>query len=339
MKMLPLSEQIENTKNEFIVLKEKIESGNATGPDYKKFSTLEVIASKTDELKKAQADLDEAKSLQNSTDTEMATFAKEEISRLNSLIPVLETDISKLLNPSDEDRFSNTIIEIRAGAGGDEAGIFASDLKRMYTLFAQRQGWKVSVLDEHENESGGIKSSVLRFEGDTAYKTLLRESGVHRVQRVPVTESSGRIHTSTASVAVLPELSDIEIEINPTDIIVEACKSSGPGGQSVNTTDSAIRLTHKPTGIVINCRENKSQIQNRARAMQMLQSQLYQREKEEREENLKGQRSSQIGTGDRSEKIRTYNFPQDRVTDHRIKKSWHNLPKIMDGFIDELVDN
>lgn len=300
---------------------------------YSKALELAHEGQKTIELHK------ETSKLINDSDDDLAEIAREDITNLEAKFTKITDELQYLIDPPEEAKFHNAIIEIRAGAGGDEASLFAGELQRMYTLYAQRNDWTVKIVDSHENEAGGIKTAVMMIEGDTAYVKLIKESGVHRVQRIPSTESSGRIHTSTASVAVLPELEDIEIEIRPEDIEMESMKAGGPGGQSVNTTNSAIRIYHKPTGLVVTCRETKSQIQNRERAMQLLKSRLYQIEKDKQESQIKGQRSQQIGTGDRSEKIRTYNFPQDRLTDHRIKKSWHNIPKIMDGFIDDIVES
>ncbi len=232
----------------------------------------------------------------------------------------------------------NVIVEIRAGAGGDEAGLFAGDLFRMYTMYAERQGWKIELMSTNEQGVGGFKEVIFMIKGKGAYSRLKYESGVHRVQRVPTTESSGRIHTSTATVAVLPEAEDIDIEINPNDIRIDVFRSSGNGGQSVNTTDSAVRITHIPTGMVVSCQDEKSQHKNRDKAMKILKTRLYDKLLSEQHDEIAEERRSQVGTGDRSERIRTYNFPQGRVTDHRINKTVHQLEKFLDGDMDEIID-
>lgn len=333
-----VNKEIDKIIEEFNILEIDITKGNTTPYKYKRYSELSEIKKTWDEIQICKSRLSENEILISGEDKELAEIAKEDSKDLENNVNILYKSIYNLLHPPIDEKYHNIIIEIRAGAGGEEAGIFARDLQRMYTLFSQRNGFKVSILDENENDTGGIKSVVLRIEGKHAYKKLIRESGVHRVQRIPVTESSGRIHTSTATVAVLPELEDIEIEIKNEDLIFEAMKASGPGGQSVNTTDSAIRLTHKPSGLIITCRESKSQLQNRDRAIIMLKSKLYQIEQEKQKKLINDKRSNQIGSGDRSEKIRTYNFQQDRVTDHRVKISWHNIPKIMDGFIEDIIE-
>ena len=271
-------------------------------------------------------------------DRELLELAQGELDELSARQASLEADLKRLLLPRDPNDDKNVFVEIRAGAGGDEAGLFAADLARMYTKYAERQRWKVEVMDSSATGVGGLKDVILFVQGRGAWSRLKFERGVHRVQRVPVTESAGRIHTSTVTVAVLAEAEDVEIKVDERDIRVDVYRSSGPGGQGVNTTDSAVCITHVPTGLVVTCQDERSQIKNRAKAMRVLKARLLERAQEEQQAAIAADRRSQVGTGERSERIRTYNFAQNRVTDHRIGLTVHRLPEVLEGDLDELIE-
>ncbi len=304
----------------------------------KEMGEMEPIVMKYKEYKAAKESMAEAKDMLDMGDEELKELAKMEISDLEDRIPQLEEELKILMLPKDPNDEKNVILEVRAGTGGEEAALFGNDLLRMYLRYAERRGWKAEIMDINDTGIGGIKEASVLIKGKGAYSRLKYESGTHRVQRVPATESSGRIHTSAATIAVLPEVDDVEVEINPNDVRVDVYRSSGNGGQCVNTTDSAVRLTHIPTGLVVTCQDEKSQIKNKDKAFKVLRSRLYDLKLQEQNAEISAERRSQVGSGDRSERIRTYNFPQGRVTDHRIGMTIYKLDSFLDGEIDEIVD-
>jgi peptide chain release factor 1 len=305
----------------------------------KEYKALTDTVDKYREYKKAKYNAEEArKLLESRPDRELKELAEDELRKAGEDIRRLEQELRVLLLPRDPNDFKNVIVEVRGGAGGEEAALFAASLYRMYSMYAETRNWKTEVLNLNQTELGGIKEISFLIEGDGAYSRLKYESGVHRVQRVPETEASGRIHTSTVTVAVLPEAEDVEVEINPDDIQTDTFRSSGAGGQHVNKTESAIRITHIPTGMVVECQDERSQFKNRDKAMKILRSRLYEKMQSEQFEKIAAQRRSQVGTGDRSERIRTYNYPQGRVTDHRIGLTLYKIEEILGGRLDEIID-
>lgn len=337
-------------KLDFIVEKYKDMSLKVSNPDViadqptwqkyiKDMGEMEPIVKKYEEYKKAKDELAMAKEiLETENDEELRDLAKLEVNDNEEKIEVLSDELRVLLIPKDPNDDKNVILEIRAGTGGEEAALFGQNLLRMYTRYAERHRWKTEIIEINDTGMGGIKEAVMMIKGKGAYSRLKYESGVHRVQRVPETESSGRIHTSAATVAVLPEVEDVDVALDPNDVRVDVYRASGNGGQCVNTTDSAVRLTHVPTGLVVTCQDEKSQIKNKEKAFKVLKSRLYDLKLQEQQSEIAAERRSQIGSGDRSERIRTYNFPQGRCTEHRIGMTLYKLDAILDGDIDEIID-
>jgi peptide chain release factor 1 len=299
---------------------------------------LEEVVAAYREWKKTRRNLEDARLMLAEADDELRALAADEVQRLEPELTRLEERLKVLLLPKDPNDEKNVVLEIRAGTGGDEATLFAAEIFRMYSRYAESQGWKVEISSASESAIGGFKEVIALINGDKVYSKLKYESGVHRVQRVPVTEQQGRVHTSAVTVAVLPEADEVEVEIDPKELRIDTFCSSGPGGQSVNTTYSAVRLTHLPTGLVVSCQDEKSQIKNRAKALRVLRSRLYERELQKQRAEIGAERRSMVGTGDRSEKIRTYNFPQNRLTDHRIGLTLYQLDMIMDGRLEGVID-
>jgi peptide chain release factor 1 len=330
---------VETHYNEILrLIQENINDYQQVAELSKEKAELEDIVEKTREYRNSIQMVDEAKQLLEADDEELKTLAAEDINILEPKIERLEKELKSLLIPKDPRDKRNVIMEIRAGTGGDEAGLFAADLFRMYTRYAENQNWGVEILSQNDTGIGGLKEIIYRIKGKGAYSKLKFESGVHRVQRIPDTESSGRIHTSTVTVAVLAEAEEVDIEIPASDLKVDVYKSSGAGGQNVQKNATAIRITHIPTGVVVACQDERSQVQNRQRAMSILRARLYEMEEQKRQAEEEATRRKQVGTGKRAEKIRTYNYPQSRVTDHRISVSSHNLPSVMEGGLDMFIE-
>ncbi|MBO5453367.1 MAG: peptide chain release factor 1 [Clostridia bacterium] len=338
-------EKLKEIYDRFVEVSEKIASPELISNQdemtklYKEHSELTPLADKYLEYKKAEETVEEATMmLEDADDPEFKEMLEDELREAKEKLPVILDELKIMLLPKNPDDDKNVIVEIRGGAGGDEAALFGADLMRMYTRYAERNNWKTEMLSSNITDMGGVKEVSFSLQGKSAYSRLKFESGVHRVQRIPTTESGGRIHTSTVTVAVLPEVEEVEVEINPNDLRIDVFRAGGPGGQCVNTTDSAVRVTHLPTGLVVSCQDEKSQHKNKDKAMKILRSRLFDLMQAQQHDEIANQRKNQVGTGDRSERIRTYNFPQGRVTDHRIGLTLHKLDAVLDGDLDEVID-
>lgn len=329
--------------NEYKQRINKVKEPN-TAEDWEEFNRLQPIISTINTLESLKTQLSQANEMiENETDSDLKKLAQEDSKNIQTQLVQKEEELKELIKEEsyrpDPNDVKSAIMEIRAGAGGDESSLFASDLFRMYSNYAKTKKYEVLILSQHLTATGGIKEIIIKIDGKNAFGTFKWESGVHRVQRIPTTEASGRIHTSTASVAVLPEVKDVEIEIKPEDLRIDTFRSSGAGGQCVNKTESAVRLTHIPTNIIVSCQDSKSQLQNREMAMTVLRSRIYELEEQKKQAEQGSMRQKQIGNAMRAEKVRTYNYPQSRITDHRIKKSWHNLEGILNGNLDEIIES
>jgi peptide chain release factor 1 len=334
--------KLEEVEKRFDDLERKLQDPTISPNDIRTFSKehadLRELVETYRTYKQSESDLSSSKELMSDSDAEMRAFAKEEISRLETQLAELTKHLNFLLLPKDPNDDKNVVLEVRAGAGGDEAGLFAAEMFRMYERYAAKRNWRVEILNFAATGIGGTKEVTALISGDKVFSKLKNEGGVHRVQRVPATETQGRIHTSTVTVAVLPEAEEVDIQINPNDLRIDVMRSGGSGGQSVNTTDSAVRIVHIPTGTEVKCQDEKSQHKNRDKAMKILRARLYQAEQDRVDAAHSAARRSMVGTGDRSERIRTYNFPQSRLTDHRIGLTVHNLPDVMEGQLDNVID-
>ncbi|WP_027185822.1 peptide chain release factor 1 [Desulfovibrio inopinatus] len=336
--------KLESLENKYVELENELSKPEVYGDQekYRKLtkahSDLSDVVKVFRRFKQLSTELEDNKEMLEDSDPEIREMAEAEIKTIRETLPKLEDELRVLLLPKDPLDEKNILLEIRAGTGGEEASLFAGDLFRMYSRYAERMRWKMEIMSAHESDSGGFKEVIATMAGDSVYSRLKYESGTHRVQRVPATESQGRIHTSAVTVAIMPEAEEVDVQIDPNDLRIDVFRSSGPGGQSVNTTDSAVRVTHIPSGLVVICQDEKSQHKNKAKALKVLRSRLFERMEDERLQKEAADRRSQVGSGDRSERIRTYNFPQGRMTDHRINLTLYRLDSIMDGDIDEIID-